>query len=43
MCDPPSLLRAWNTAAAHINARRAADPLPLWSDELLRLVPPHGH
>lgn len=40
VCDPPELLRAWNRAAARIDARHPAEPLPLWSDELLALLPP---
>lgn len=39
MCDPGTLLAAYNRAAGRINAR-GGDRLPLWSAELLRLVPP---
>jgi hypothetical protein len=39
MCDHPALLRLYNRAAARIN-RRGGDRLPLWSEELLRLVNP---
>ncbi|MFL5542944.1 MAG: DUF5700 domain-containing putative Zn-dependent protease [Longimicrobiaceae bacterium] len=39
MCDRPALLRLYNRAAARIN-RRGGDRLPLWSEELLRLVNP---
>lgn len=41
MCDPGALLAAWNRAARRIDAR-GGERLPLWSDELLRLVPPRG-
>lgn len=41
MCDRPALLRLYNRAAARIN-RRGRAHLPLWSDELLRLVSPRG-
>jgi len=39
MCDRPALLRLYNRAAMRVN-RRGRDRLPLWSDELLRLVSP---
>jgi hypothetical protein len=35
VCDPAALLAAYNRAAARVNAR-GGDPLPLWSEELLR-------
>ncbi|MFL5385429.1 MAG: DUF5700 domain-containing putative Zn-dependent protease [Longimicrobiaceae bacterium] len=39
MCDRPALLRLYNRAALRINGR-GREQLPLWSDELLRLVSP---
>jgi hypothetical protein len=39
ICDRPAFLAAYNRAAARAN-RRGGDPLPLWSDGLLRILPP---
>jgi hypothetical protein len=39
MCDRPAMLRLYNRAALRIN-RRGREQMPLWSDELLRLVSP---
>lgn len=37
ICDGPSLLKAYNSAAARAQMRD--EPLPRWSDDLLRLFP----
>jgi hypothetical protein len=38
MCDRPAMLRLYNQAAARINRRDPSARMPLWSDELLRLL-----
>ncbi|HKP73897.1 MAG TPA: DUF5700 domain-containing putative Zn-dependent protease, partial [Longimicrobiaceae bacterium] len=39
MCDRPAMLRLYNQAAQRINRRDPAARMPLWSDELLRIIP----